>query len=427
MKKKIFHNLGLKIASLLLAFGLWFLAAQINDPSTEVTFSNVSVRLTNTNLFERENKVYEVLDNTDVVRVTIRAPRSVTKDLRQSDIVAVADVSKLTDINTIAISYSIQGVSSTGYDTIRGDHETVRLNVEDKASRWIRIQSQTVGDVAEGYQVMSASPDQTQVEVTGPASVVSKISYAMVEVDVSGASANMSLNVEPQFYDADKNLLDQPNVVKNVSYIHMDVEVLAVKEVPILLNVTGTPAEGYRATERVECEPETVRLAGTTSALASVNNISVPAEALDITGATDNVVTTINIQNYLKDNLRLADSSFNGRATVTVYIEPVVDRSLTLGAGNISVLNTPRGYAAELVVPDGGYRLTIAGLEADLSRVSEESVTAQVDIAAWLESERIEEPEDGEYEIPAAVVLPGNVEQKEEMTVTVRLMKTEEI
>lgn len=427
MKKKIFHNWGLKIVSLLLAVGLWFLAAQINNPSDTVTFSNIPVRLTNTGLFERENKVYEVLDNSDVVRVTIRAPRSVTDNLRQSDIVAVADVSKLTDINTIAISYSIQGISSTGYDTIRGDHETVRLNVEDKASRQIRVLSQTVGEVAEGYQVMSSSLDLNMIEVTGPVSAVSKISYAQVEVDVSGVSANMSLNVEPQFYDADKNPLDLPSVVKNTSHIHVDVEVLPVKEVPIQLNVAGTPAEGYRTTGEVICEPQTVRIAGTAFALASVNSIAVPADALDITNATEDVVTTVNIQNYLKDNIRLADSSFNGRVAVTVHIEPIVDRSFTLRTGNINVLNVPQDFAAELVVPEGGYRLTIAGLESDVSRVSEESVTAQIDVGAWLEREGIREPEDGDYEIPAAVVLPGDVEQKEEMTVIVRLMKMEEI
>lgn len=427
MKKKIFHNWGLKIVSLLLAFALWFLAAQINDPTETVTFSNISVRLTNTNLFERENKVYEVLNNSDVVRVTIRAPRSVTKDLRQSDIVAVADVSKLTDINTIAISYSIQGVSSARYDTIRGDHETVQLNVEDKASKWISVQSQTVGEVAEGYQVMSASSDQNWIEVTGPASAVSQISYAMVEVDVDGASSNMSLYVEPQFYDIDRNLLDLPSVVRNVSQIHMDVEVLAVKEVPILLNAAGTPAEGYRATGEVICEPQTVRLAGTVSALASVNGISIPADALDITGATENVVNTINIQNYLRDNIRLADSSFFGRVTATVHIEPVVDRSLTLGAGNISLLNVPQGFESELVVPEGGYRLTIAGLNGDVSRVPEESVAVQIDVGAWLESEGIREPEDGDYEIPAVITLPDAVEQKDEIKVIVRLTKTEEM
>ena len=82
MKKKIFHNWGLKLISLALAFVLWFLVVQIDDPQESRSFPNIPVRLTNTELLDAENKVYEVLGNTDTVRVTIRAPRSITKDLQ---------------------------------------------------------------------------------------------------------------------------------------------------------------------------------------------------------------------------------------------------------------------------------------------------------------------------------------------------------
>lgn len=436
MKKKIFHNWGLKLVSLLLAVVLWFVAVQINDPSETVTFSGIPVRLTNTELLEQENKVYEVMDNTDVVRVTIRAPKSVTRDLRASDIVAVADVSKLTDINTIAISYSIQGISAAKYDTIRGDHETVRLNVEERASKWIRLISQTAGEVAEGYLVMNASADQTTIQVTGPESVVDRISYAQVEVDVSGVSTSMSLYVEPKLYDADGNLLDLPGVVTNVSNIHMEIEVLAVKEVPVVPDVTGTPAEGYLATGRLECDPAVVRIAGLPAAIAGVNNISIPAEQLDITGATGNVVNIVNIKEYLKENVRLADNGFNGRVTLTAYVEPIEERTIVLKREDFNFTNVPEGYELELVEPEGGYRLTLSGLEEDVSAVPEEMIGGRADIGAWLAEERMEELEDGDYRIPVVIDLPEEaldgvsvegISADREMTVIVRLMKLEEI
>lgn len=432
MKKKIFHNWGLKLASLLLAVVLWFLAVQINDPKETITFSGISVRLTNTDLLEKENKVYEVLDNTDSVRVTIRAPKSVTRDLRASDIVAVADMSKLTDINTISISYSIQGIPSTSYDTIRGDHDVVRLNVEESASKLIWVQSQTVGEVADGYLVMNSSVDQNRINITGPKSAVEKISYARVEVDVSGATSSMSLNVEPKLYDAEGNLLELPGVAANVGSIHMTVEVLAVKEVPVKPAVTGTPAEGYLATGQVECDIETVRIAGPATVIATVNSVSIPAEQLDITGATGNVVNTVNIKEYLKDNVRLADNSFNGRVTVTVYVEPIVDRTIVLSEDDFELVNKPEGYELELIEPDGGYTLTVSGLEKDVSAVPEELIRARVDIAAWLAAEEIEEPEERDYRIPVIITLPDNVSLEDvsmerEIIITVRFMKPEEV
>ena len=45
MRKKLVRNLGLKLASLFLAFVLWFLVVQINDPLDSVTFNNVEIGL----------------------------------------------------------------------------------------------------------------------------------------------------------------------------------------------------------------------------------------------------------------------------------------------------------------------------------------------------------------------------------------------
>ena len=123
MKKLLTRNLGLKLASLVLAFVLWFLVAQIYDPKDTVTFNNIQVRLINTDLLEQEGKVYEVLDNSNLVRVTVTGPQSIVKsELRRNDIVAEADMSKLTDINTIAITYYCENISNDSVE-IRGNKD----------------------------------------------------------------------------------------------------------------------------------------------------------------------------------------------------------------------------------------------------------------------------------------------------------------
>lgn len=430
MKRKILHNWGLKLASLLLAFLLWFVAAQITDPQETVYFSNIPVKLTNTELLEKEGKVYEILDNTDTVRVTIRAPKSITRNLRASDIIAEADMNRLTDINTIVISYNVQNVQSSSVETIRGDHDFVRLTVEERTSKWIRVQHQTVGEVAEGFMVASASPDQNLIEVTGPKSAVERISYARVEVDVTGVSTNMSLNVEPVLYDAEGNPLELSGISRNVNQIHMAVEVLAKKEVSVALNVTGSPAEGYLATGKVTCEPSTVMIAGTTSALAGVTEIVIPEEELDITDAEKDVTSVINIREYLKENLRFADSGFNGRVTATVEIEPVVEKEFALDGENFVLTNLPEGYTVELMEEEDGepvvYKLTISGLDAAVSSVQESDVRTEVDIAAWLKENQKETPADGVYEIPVKFVLPADVTVENDVVIKVEFALAEE-
>lgn len=425
--KKIFHNWGLKLASLVLAFVLWFLVAQVGDPQDVTYFSNIPVKLVNTSLLENENKVYEILDGSDQVRVTVRAPRSVIKELRSSDILAEADVSKLTDINTIAISFSVQNLNSDSIQSIKGDHDVVKLTVEEKLSKWIRIQYRTTGEVAEGYMVASATSDQNMIEVTGPKSVIEKVNYAAVTVDVTGATTRMTLNAETELFDKDGEKVESTGIRKNADYVLMSVEVLAVKEVPIELRVMGVPADGYLATGEVKCEPSTVKIAGSAMMLSNISKIVIPEEALNITGESSTMETTITLKDYINDNIRFADSSFNGRVQATVFIEPKVQRDLQITSEKISMINIPENFRAELPETEEPYKLTISGLNAAVSEVNLEEVRGVIDLKAWMAEEGIEELDNGVYSIPVKFSLTDEVTQENEIIVKITIMKLEDM
>lgn len=423
MRKKLTHNLGLKLASLVLAFILWFLVVQIDDPKETDRFSNVQVKLINTELLETEGKVYEVLDNTDKVTVTVTAPRSILKELRASDIVAEADVSKLTDINTIAITYYIENVE-TNY--IKGDHEVVRLSVEDKKSKWIKLVSNTVGEVADGYIVSNVSLDQTNIEITGPESLVSQVDYAAVDISVTGATASLSANVDIQLYDAEGNMVDNKSIKKNVDSAHMTVEVLATKDVPIEIQYMGVPADGYMATGVVESSHATVKIAGTSTALASISSIVVPEDRMNITGETSNMVDIINLKDYLPDNIKFADKKFDGKITATVYIEPIVEKELRIPVSNVTIVNLPEGFVAELPEDLENYKLTVSGLNEFIEPLQQNVMTGLIDIGAWMADEEIEELKAGTYTIPVTFGLSEDVTMKTPVTVVVKITTVEE-
>lgn len=408
MRKKFFRNGGLKLGSLVLAYLLWLLVKQFGDPVETGTFRGIPVTLINTELLDEQNKVYRVLDNTDKVTVIVRAPGSIIDDLDASDIVAVADMSKLTEINTIAITFSIQNGETV--DNIRGNPDVLRLNVEDRSTKPVNVSYSIVGEVAEGYIVAGVQQDQNRIQVTGPESEVSQIRYANLEIDVTGATSDVSANVDIQLFDAEGKLLDLPSVTKSVNSVRLKVEVLAAKEVPIILNYAGLPADGFLTTGVVRCDPSTVMIAGTLSDLGRVSSITIPAEELDITGATGNVVKNIDIRSLVTENgVRLADSSFNGIVTATVYIEPEVERTLEISPTNISILNVPEGVRVRRGETDSPYRLVISGLEADISQITEDMLEASIDMAAWMKEENLEELLPGEYQIPVTFNLPGSI------------------
>lgn len=406
MKKKIFHNWGLKLGSLVLAFILWLLVIQIGDPLETETFRNIQVNLTNTELLDRQNKVYQVLDGTDRISVTVRAPVSVLDSIRASDIVAEADMSKLTEINTIVISCDVMNAD---VDNVRANPDVLQLDVENRSTKSVNVRYNLIGDVREGYMVSSAHPDVTRFEVTGPESAVARISYAGVSVDVYDAVSDISASVETALYDSEGNELDLPSVTKSANYVKMDVEVLATKEVPVHVNVTGVPAEGYLETGVVESSISSVKIAGRSYYLNTISSINIPEEDLDITGATENVTRVINIKKYLSDNIVLADSSFDGNVTVTVYIEPKVERNLEIPISAITPVNVPAGFSAQFSEAEESYQLRVSGLEKIISALQVGDIRGTVDLAAWMEKENLKKLSEGEHMVPVTFSLPEGV------------------
>ena len=422
MRRRLLNNLGLKLVSVILAVVLWFMVVMISNPKDSVTFAGIPVNLIHTELLEEEEKLYEVLNDTDKVRVTVEAPRKVIDQLRSSDIVAEADVSRLTEVNTIAINCSVLN-SAVEVSSITSSPDVVQLNVEDKATKWVNVKPYTTGEVAEGYMIYSKVSDQTRMEISGPESVIEQIDHAGLEMDVTGATDNVSGNVEIRFYDNARNLVDDADVIKNADSMHMVVTVLALKEVPVEVTVTGEPADGYLLTGGVECEPSTVVLAGTVSALADVNKVNV---FMDITEESADVEKIINLRPYLDSGIRFADSSFDGRVRASVHIEASVERTLTIPGRNVTVQNLPEGFELEFPELQQTYRLRISGLSAATAAVEQSMVQGTLDIAAWMREQNMTELTAGVYDIPVDFEVPGDVVIENEVIARVTIKAVEE-
>lgn len=425
MLKRLLNNWLLKLISLFLAFLLWFLVVEIGDPKDDQDMGNVVVRLTNTQLLDEENKVYEVLDGTNVVKVTVYAPKSVLSQIRSSDITAEADISKLTDINTVPIDFSVSTVTGA---TVTGSHDYVKLNIEEKASKYVSLSSKTTGEVAEGFAVTSLTPDQNRIEVSGPKSIVDQIRYAGAEIDVTDATSNLTANVDISLYNVQGEEIDQSKISKNVNHVKMSVEVLAVKEVPLQFATSGEPEQGYMVSGEPFADVSVVKLAGSMYTLSRVSSIAIPSEALDMAGATEDKIFTFDIREYLPDNTKLADNTFSPKITVTVPVEQIVERSLKGALEDIAVSNVPNGYEVEISTADEStYTLEVSGLKEDIEALRQSGIKGRINVGAWMEEHKIEKLRVGStYTVPVTFDVEENITIKNEVAVKIAVRESEE-
>lgn len=426
MKKKLTNNWLLKIGSLVFAFSLWLIVMNVENPTTPQTFSNIEVQFVNAQVLTEQGLVYDVLDDTDVVKnITVYGPRDTVELLKSEDIVAKADFNNLTNVNTIPIEFSTNRFSSDITD-IRGSLSTVKLNIEKEKTIRLPLKINALGEPAEGYLLGNITPDQNQITVTGAESIINRIDKAVAEVDIANATSGIATYADVKLIDEDEKIIESDSLTRKVTSVRVAVEILEVKNVPIYYSSMGTPAAGYIATGDIESNPAIISIAGTGSVLKNVTRIEIPAEELDITGQSSNMVTTVNLKEYLPANVILADSSFDGKASVTVYIGKTVTKIFRVKDEQFRVVGVPKGYKATLECPDSEMEIELVGLASDIYNVNEADIAGYVDMQDVMEELGITEWSNGKYNTTLNFDFRGKIATGRDIPVTVVLEKVEE-
>ena len=425
MKNKLTANIGLKIISLVFAFLLWLVVNNAEDPTISKTFTNIPVRLQNTELITDAGKVYEVLDDTDVVeRVTVRAPKSVFNSLDAGNIVAVADVNELSSLDTISIRFSTN-IYNNDVESINGSIDMVKLNIEDRRTKTLALKATTSGEAEAGYLVGEVATDQNLVRISGPESLVTQVSRASVDVDVTGFTSDIGTSAEIRLYDAEDHLIQDSRITQNIRTVGVTVNIYQTAEIPINVVTTGTPASGYRLAGEIITSENTVTIAGKSNVVRNVSSIELSGEDLDISGENADYVTKIDVRNYLPDNVFLADVS-QAWIEVTIAIRPEVSRKLEISEERIRVNNVPSGYRAAIAVPETGLSIDIRGLSADISEIRASEIQGIVDVAQWMEQRGMTEPVEGYYNVEVDFGLPDSVTVSGSTEVLLHLSRVEE-
>ena len=422
----ITDNFGLKLLAVIISCGLWFVVNNITDPRIEKPFNNIPVEIINADMVTSEGKVYEVLDDTNVVNVTVVGKRSVLNYISKDDIKAVADMSKLTFMNTVGIEVSSSRNNSEL--EFRTNIDNVKLAIEDMKRVQMIINTATVGQPAEGYVVGSVTASQNIVRLSGPESLISQIDHVDAMANIDGYSSDINTSVELKLYDADGNEIRSSSIKMNIATVNVAVTILATKEVPLSFTVADEPAEGYVVSGEVISVPETVTLAGRKNVLDAITKVSVADPLITVADKKEDVTAIVNIKKYLPTGTQFADSSFSGNVSVTVGVEPLVKKELEIPAKNFAAGNKPNGYHLTLkeVDQEDSYKITISGTREAVNAVNAEDVIGVIDMNILLDTLELAEWKEGTYSGEITFNLPDNVKLSDEYKMTVVLEEINE-
>lgn len=346
--KKMTHNLGLKLLAVFFAVVMWIVVVNIDDPMVPRTYTT-SITPINEEYITAQNKYYEPLDNNNTVTFSVSAKRSVLDELSNSDFTAVADMEKI-EYDQKEGSYRVPvTITATRYSNsveITARQYYYDVGLEELGICQRVISPSTKGTVADGCALGNVEIVGSNVlKISGPDSVVSQVDTAVATINVEGVATDVTDSVVPVLYDAKGDVINTAKLKLSISTVTVAAQVLNTKDVSLEFSVTGDVADGYTAMD-ITHSLETVRIKGEASVLNKVNKVVIPAEVLDVTGATEDLVTTVDITSYLPEGTSLVQTS-DAKVEVKVGVEPLISRHFQVPVRNLVIEGLQNGYTAE--------------------------------------------------------------------------------
>lgn len=420
MKKKLTNNIGLKILALLVAFIMWLMVVNYDDPIISNTYSGIPVEIINAESLTKQGKVYEVLNNTDTISVTFYGTRSVVESINKENIRAIADMEELTLMDTIAIQLSTNK-NYNKLESMKSDIQAVTLSIENVKEVNMPINVVVKGTPAEGYIVGDTTTNQNTVRISGPESVIEEIRKVECEVDVNGRTSDITTTSDLRILDANGGIIEHTNLTQNIKNINVSIGILPTKTVGITYHISGTPAEGFVADTNVEADKTSVMVAAKQSVLDTFSALDIPAAALNVEGKDEAFSMVINLVRYLPDGIRIAETNFDGNVTAQVNILKTVTRALNVPMENISLMNVPEGCDAEILIstdnvaenedPEKAVLVKVQtyGISEAYTGVSGANTTGAVDVSAYMKSVDRTQLAPGIYQMEITFDLPEGV------------------
>lgn len=375
--KVITNNFGLKLLAALFAVILWLVVVNIDDPKISQRFSTTVV-IENGEYLTDQGKYFEVLHDTNTIVFTVTAKRSYIEKLSNTDFKAVANMENAivnSENSTAKVPIEVTALRYNSLVTISKATQNLEVALDNLAQNQFIVGVETTGKLPDDCALGEVAVSPNLLKVSGPESVVSSIDHVTASIDVTNMTTDVVASVIPVLYDSAGNVIDKNGLTLNMSTVTVTVNILDIKDVSLIFNVTGTPADGYAYMD-MEYEPKTIAIKGTASALNNVTAINIPEKALDISGARGNITQVIDVTEYLPNGVTIADQS-KAKVTVTVHIAQLSTKVVNIFPSSIRVLNLADGY--KLNFDTSVIRVTVSGMAEDIAALNTDNIVASID------------------------------------------------
>lgn len=427
--KKLLNNMGVKLLSILIAFLIWVVVANVDDPEMTKAYS-VKVSVQNAESMLEAGKVYDVTEG-DETTLYVTARKSVLNSLTTNDFTVSADLESINDYTSVPSVPLVASCTKSGVtvrqEAMRCVPSSMKISIEDKVEQSFIISVVTSGAAADGYELGSTRLTRGDtVVIAGSEKTLNTIDKVVVPVNIGGLSSSTTITEGLEIYDKNGSKfsdtqLNSLEIKRSDGYLledrKVDVRVKIWKvqyNIQMDIGLIGETAEGYHVTS-ISTTPETISLAGSSSALKSLGGKLEIPDLIDVTGASSSIETTFDLMDYISGDLKL-ETDASSTVSVKVTIEKIDATTIYKPVAELNIIGQPEDMTLTLT-PGDKIPIEVENIDGT-SELSPEDVDVTLNLT--------DHQSIGTYQIALDIELPEGFSLVNEVTIGVDLKEKEE-
>ncbi len=331
------------IISCLAAIVLWLYVESVENIDADRTISGIPLNYLGEADILADRQLIVMNKDAQTVDITLYGKRRDVYAINREDISVTVDLTDIRSTGTVDRVYDVtfsSDVNANDIYILNKNPTYVTVEIDRMSSRQIDIRSESNITVAENFMAEPLQFSPSQITVSGPEEVISRIDHAQVLVERENLNKTVTSTLDYKLVDEDGAEVVSNELSVSTEKVEVTIPVVMYKDVVLRAELI----EGGGATESdavVKIEPATVTLSGDAELLSGLNQISLTSIDLASFEESTSGTYSIPIPNGLTNLSGVTE------ATVSVSLKNLAIKRIM--ASNIEFINVSEGYQATKV------------------------------------------------------------------------------
>lgn len=373
---QLFYNNHFVLAlSLVIAILIWFIVSYSNVSNRPRMVYDVPITLEMSEAAQEEGlRVFA--QSEDTANVSISGNGIVINRITAEDIQVVGTVApaKSSD-GMVTYTITLTAVKKGGgvlsdYEIVKVEPSTITVDVDAYVEKSFSIDSNVKYSVSSTYFANTPILSSENVMVSGPRSVVNKVSTVQAEYDIHDSlTKTATVSAKLMAYDQYGIAVTDENLELSMENVEVTIPIYLRKDLSLTPMLVRTPS-GF-GKNRLKVSPDSIEVAGPEESLSGMREMSL--DPIDL--------TKIDFDNPVFEASVSLPAGFKNVSNVwTAQVEVDLDgyTQKTFTVSNVSAVNAGENQKVEVLT--GAVRVTLAGPEETIASLTADDLYVQADL-----------------------------------------------